>query len=185
MSHDVPQRAPGRDRWLAWPAAASLVAALVLTLLSSLPGAVSFFLIPARVLGGPIVGVGLLALASVKAVNRRPRTGVSILMAAVLPVALEGPVTWTSDNLHLALTAWTGSGRLGDPAGPKAQPFVVYDWSVGLAGGQNTFLIFDATDQIARPSADVRGAGELYPGIRRACSGRTVRLIRHYYVCRY
>jgi hypothetical protein len=159
--------------------------ALVVAILCSLPGVVSFFLIPLTVLGGPLVGARLLIIALVVAVRRRPRTAVSILIAVLLPVLLWQPITWTADCAHLALTVWTGGGQLGQTSKPDGSPFAIYDWSVGLVGGPNTFLIYDTTDEISlppklhkQPIASERGFGE-------DCAGKVRHLLDHYYVCTF
>lgn len=181
----TPRNPPPRaDRWVAWPAIATLAIALVVAVLCSLPGVVSFLLIPLTVLGAPLVGMSLLVIALVVAARRRPRTAVSILVAVLLPVLLWKPVTWTADCMHLALTVWTGAGQLGVTSRPHGSPFATYDCSVGFAGGPDTFLIYDATDEIAlspklhkQPIAFEQGFGE-------DCAGKVTHLLDHYYVCR-
>jgi hypothetical protein len=66
-----------------------------------------------------------------------------------------------------------------------AVAFAAYDWSVGFAGGPNTFLIYDATDEIAlpyklhkQPIAFERGFGDV-------CAGKVTHLLDHYYVCTF
>ncbi len=159
--------------------------ALVVAILCGLPGIVSFILIPLTVLGAPFVGAGLLVVALVVAVRRRPRMAVSILAAVILPVALWTPIRRTADYVHLALSVWTGAGQLGHSSRPDGGPFAIYDWSVGLAGGPNTFLIYDMTDEIAlppklhkQPLASEQGFGE-------DCAGKVSHLLGHYYVCTF
>jgi hypothetical protein len=173
------------DSWAVWPAFTTLAIALTVAILSGLPGIVSFVLIPLTVLGAPLVGVGLIVIALVVAVRRRPRMAVSMLIAVLLPVLLWKPCTWAADYVHLALTVWTGAGQLGRSSRPGGSPFAVYDWSVGLAGGPNTFLIYDVTDEIAlpltlhkQPIASEQGFGE-------DCAGKVTHLLGHYYVCTF
>lgn len=174
---------PPADRWAAWPAFAALVTALVLAFFTSLPGMVSFLLIPFAVFGAPLFGAGLIIVAVAAAVKRRPRMAASLLVAVLLPVLLWTPIRWTADCLHLGLTVWTGAGQLGRSSRPDGTPFEVLDWSVGLAGGPNTFLIYDVTDEIPlppklhkRPIASEQGWGE-------DCAGKATHLLGHYYVC--
>jgi hypothetical protein len=173
------------DGWAAWPAFTTLAIALIVVILCGLPGVVSFVLIPMTALGAPLVGAGLTVIALVVALRRRPRMAVSILIAVLLPALLWKPITWAADYVHLALTVWTGAGQIGRSSRPDGSPFAVYDWSVGLAGGQNTFLIYDVTDEIAlplklhkRPIASEQGFGE-------DCAGRVTHLRGHYYVCTF
>lgn len=173
------------DHWAVWPTLATLAIALVVAIFCTLPGIVSFLLIPLTVLGALMVGAGLTVMALVLAVRRRPCIAVSILIAVLLPVLLWKPITWTADCMHLALTVWTGTGQLGRSAKPDGRSFAAYDWSVGLAGGANTFLIYDATDEIAlpltlhkQPIASEQGFGE-------DCAGEVTHLLGHYYVCTF
>jgi hypothetical protein len=173
------------DSWAAWPALTTLAIALIVVILCGLPGIVSFVLIPLTVLGAPLVGAGLTVVALVVALRRRPRMAVSILIAVLLPALLWKPITWAADYAHLALTVGTGAGQLGRSSRPDGSPFAVYDWSVGLAGGPNTFLIYDVTDEIAlplklhkQPIASEQGFGE-------NCAGKVTHLRGHYYVCTF
>ena len=159
--------------------------ALVVAILCGLPGTVSFVLIPLVVLGAPLVGAGLVVVALVLAVRRRPRMACSILIAALLPVFLWKPVTWTADCMHLALTVWTGAGQLGRSSKPDGRPFAVYDWSVGFAGGPNTFLIYDMTDEIALPPNLHKQPIESEGGFGEYCAGKVTHLLGHYYVCTF
>ena len=174
---------PPADRWAAWPAFATLAIALVLAFFTRLPGMVSFFLIPFAVLGAPLFGAGLLIMAVASAVRRRPRIAVSLLAAALLPVLLCTPIRWSADCIHLALTVWTGAGQLGSSARPDGSPFEVFDWSVGLAGGPNTFLIYDVTDEIALPLKLHRHPIESEQGWGEDCAGKVTPLLGHYYLC--
>jgi hypothetical protein len=186
---ELQSKSPGRsltqDSWAAWPALATMAIALLVAILCSLPGMVSFLLIPLTVLGAPLVGAGLLVMALVVAERRRPRMAVSILVATLLPLLLWKPITRAADYIHLALTVWTGAAQLGDTSRPDGSSFATYDWSVGLAGGPNTFLIYDDTDEIAlplklhkQPIADEQGFGD-------DCAGKVTHLLSHYYVCTF
>jgi hypothetical protein len=174
---------PPADRWAAWPAFATLAIAVVLAFFTSLPGIVSFLLIPFTVLGVPLFGAGLIIMAVASAVRRRPRMATSLLVAVLLPVLLWTPIWWAADCLHLALTVWTGAGQLGRSSRPDGTPFEVFDWSVGLAGGPNTFLIYDVTDEIALPLKLHRQPIESEQGWGEDCAGKATHLLGHYYVC--
>ena len=84
--------------------------------------------------------------------------------------------------VHLALTLGLGVGYLG-PAPPQGQPVAIYDWSTGLAGGPNTFLIRDTTDAIAAPRAKNGSPAWKNDALLEECSGRSQHLIGHDYVC--
>ena len=124
-------------------------------------------------------------MAFVVAVRRRFRMAVSILIAVLLPVLLWKPITWTADCMHLALTVWTGAGQLGRSSMPDGSPFAAYDWSVGLAGGPNTFLIYDATDEIVLPLTLHKQPIAFERGFGKDCAGKATHLLGHYYVCTY
>ena len=75
-----------------------------------------------------------------------------------------------------------GAGQLGSSSRPTDDSFVVYDWSVGLAGA-NTFLIHDVSDEIALPMAQHTHSPNSENGWGEECAGKVRRLINHYYVC--
>jgi hypothetical protein len=150
----------------------------------TLPGPVSFLLVPLTAYGAQPVGAGLLIVAFAVAVTRRLRMAVSIVVAVVLPALLWKPILWTADCLHLALTVWTGAGQLGRPPDPDG-PFVAYDWSVGFAGVTYTFLLYDATDAIAFPPAPGKQPVASEREIYNDCAGRVTHLLGHYYVCTF
>lgn len=157
--------------------------ALIVALLTGIPGLESFLIALTVVLGAPLVAAGLIVIALVAAVRRRRRIAVSFLAAVLIPVLLWKPIVWTADCMHLALTVWTGAGQLGRSSGPDGSPFDTFDWSVGFAGGPATFLIYDVTDEIALPFklhklpiASEQGFGE-------DCAGNVTHLLGHYYVC--
>jgi hypothetical protein len=61
----------------------------------------------------------------------------------------------------------------------------VFDWSVGLAGGPNTFLIHDVTDEIALPLGQHKYPVETERGFGEDCAGKVQHLLGHYYVCTF
>jgi hypothetical protein len=103
----------------------------------------------------------------------------------LLPVLLWRPLNWAADVVHLGLTAGFGAGQLGASSRSSDGSFVAYDWSVGLAGGPNTFLIHDVTEEIALPLAQHTHPPSSEVGFGEGCAGRVHRLIRHYYVCSF
>ena len=173
-----------RDRWFVWPTVATLAASLAVALWCTLPGPVSALLVPLTAYGAQPLGAGLLVVAFVVAVTRRRRMAVSILVAVVLPALLWKPILWTADCLHLALTVGTGAGQLGRPPDPDG-PFVAYDWSVGFAGATYTFLIYDATDAIARVQPPAKRSTAAQREIFDECAGKVTHLLGHYYVCTF
>ena len=90
-----------------------------------------------------------------------------------------------ADLIHAGLTARFGMGQLGIPSKSGDGSFVVYDWSVGLAIGPSTFLIRDATDEIALPMAQHKHPPSVELGFGEECAGRVQRLIGHYYICSF
>ena len=105
-----------------------------------------------------------------------------MLLVLLLPVLLWQPVKWAADVAHLGLTVGCGAGIGGVEIGSDGN-FAVYDWSVGLAGGPNTFLIHDVTDDVALPIARRSHAVSSQNGLREECANNVRHLIGHYYVC--
>jgi hypothetical protein len=112
----------------------------------------------------------------------RLRKGASAVLAIIVPIFLWTPISWAAECLHLGLTIGFGAGQLGAPP-PVGAQFAVHDWSVGLADGPNTFLIYDVTDRIALPLEEWREQAALKDWVGKECAGRVRRLLSHYYVC--
>ena len=159
-----------------WPALASTVMVACVTLLSGLPGLVSFLLIPVSLLGYLIAVLALVGSAAVFAAKRRPRRATSMMLALLTPIFLWVPINWAADCLHIGLTV--GSK-------PADNQFAVYDWSTGLAGGSETFLIYDKSDEIARPQSLHKRPASSEHGFGEACAGKVKHLVAHYYLCRF
>ena len=151
---------------------------LIVAFLGGLQNIMGFFLGPLAALGAMLVGAGLIITALVIALRRRPRMAASLLGAALLPLLLWRPIDWTAYSMHLALEVWTGAIQ---PDGP----FVGYDWSVGLAGGPATFLIYDVTDEIALPPELHKQPIAFEQGFGEICAGKVIHLLGHYYVCEF
>lgn len=180
---DLKSTLTGQDGLSLKPAIMSLTMVAVLTILCKLPGSVSFVLIPLSVLGYGVAAIVIVALAVYCVIRKRPRRGASVLLILILPVLLWRPINWGADFVHLGLTAGFGVGQLGNSSGSHDDSFVVYDWSVGLAGGPNTFLIHDVSDEIALPMAQHTQPPSSENGFGEECAGKVRRLIDHYYVC--
>ena len=163
--------------------ALTTVAALVL--LCQLPGLISFVLVPLLFLRYRIAFLVIGAIAVYCVIKKRPRRAVSVLFVVLLPVLLWRPVNWAADVIHLGLTVGLGIGQLGTPSSSNGGEFVTYDWSVGFAGGPNTFLIHDSSDQIALPISQHAHPLSSGNGLEEECAGKARRLIRHYYVCTF
>jgi len=163
------------DRWIFWPTIASLGIVFAFTILCELPGSVSFVMIPISLLIYAIASVALLTMAVIYAIKKRPRRAASLLMVLIAPACLWFPISWMADCVHLGLTVGFGGAR----------GFAVYDWSVGLAGGPNTFLIHDETGQIALPMAEHSQPSDLENGFGEVCAGNVRHLLSHYYVCTF
>ncbi|NML05336.1 hypothetical protein [Sphingomonas sp. G-3-2-10] len=86
------------------------------------------------------------------------------------------PIVWLTDCAHVGLTMGFGIGEWGPAFVAENGRFEVHDWSIGFAGGPVTFLIYDATDQIARPPYDRHGI---------TCAWPPRHLFGHYYICRF
>lgn len=177
--------ATGPDRWL-WPPVAILFAiAFCLALLCGLPGIVSFILIPLVGLGWPVVAAILLIPAVVHGVRGKLRKATSVALAVLFPILAWNPICWMADCAHVVLTAGLGGGQIGSNPVAKTDRFATYDWSVGLAGGPNTFLIYDATDEIALPLSEHKSPLTAENGFGEDCAGRVSHLFAHYYRCTF
>lgn len=151
-------------------------------LLCGLPGLLSFILIPVTVLGGPLLIAALLIWAVSLSVRQRWRRAASAFVAAVLPILLLQPISWTADFVHLGLTVGLGIGQLNDTYTQDDSRFQAHDWSVGLAGSPSTFLLYDETDEITWPLARRRGHIVPEESLEKECAARVRHLVGHYYV---
>lgn len=170
------------DRWSLLPAFVSLMMVAVLGLVCRLPGSVSFLLIPLTAVGYGVAALVILAMTLYCLAKKRLRRGASIFLILLLPVLLWRPLVWAEEIAHLALTVELGVGQLGYSSKFGDDRFVVYDWSVGLAGA-NTFLIHDVTDEIVLPIAQHTRLLSPEDGFEYDCVGKVQRLIKHYYIC--
>jgi hypothetical protein len=183
----LPFRVAGMDKWFFRPALISVFALTIAWLICGIPGILGFILWPASLLGFPVAAVVLLILAALSFWRRCPRKGASYLLAIALPVALFRPIIWTSEVIHVGLSAWLGVGHLSTYKAADGK-FAGYDWSVGLVTNPDTFLIYDATDEILLPliqHARLKVSESQYVEM---CSGQgdnhTIsHLIGHYYIC--
>ena len=173
------------DRWSFWPGFASLGIVFILTLLCGLPGLMSWIMAPVSALFCAIASLVLLAMILISAVRKRPRQIASLSIALIAPILLWWPINWVADCVHLGLTVGFGAGQLGTSSGSDGSGFAVYDWSVGLAGGPNKFLIHDETDEIALPMAQHKDPAASENGFGEDCAGKVRHLLGHYYVCEF
>lgn len=173
------------DRWSFRLPLVSLMTVAALQFLCQLPGLVSFVLIPISFIIYRIALFAIVAIAVYMFVKKGPRMGASVLLAALLPVLLWRPINWAVDVAHVGITVGFGGGQLGTPPKSNDDSFVVYDWSVGFAGSQNTFLIRDVTDGIALPLARPAHPPRSENGFEEECGGKVRRLISHYYICSF
>ena len=165
-----------------WPSACTVVMVVLFILIGEMPGSLSIFLPALAIVSCPAVALLLIGSALVLGWRRQRCRAVSMLLALAIPAALLRPITMVQPYVHLGLTLGFDIGYLG-AAPSKEGSATIYDWSAGLAGGPNTFLIYDRTDMITRPlpkdDAPVGNAMNLLM----ACAGRTQHLIGHYHVC--
>jgi hypothetical protein len=130
-----------------------------------------------------MAAVAILAISAYCITQKRPRRAGSVLLILLIPMLLWRPTVWAAEYVHLALTAGFGAGQIGSSSKSNDDSFAVYDWSVGLAGGPNTFLIHDVSDEIALPMAQHKHPEDSENGFGEECAGKVRRLIDHYYVC--
>jgi hypothetical protein len=146
---------------------------------------VSFLMIPISLLGYAVTSVVLLIAAGIFAAKKHPRRAASLLLVLIMPVLLWSPINWAADCVHLGLTVGFGAGQLGSSSKPDGSDFEVFDWSVGLVGGPNTFLIHDKTDRIALPMTQDTQPSVSKDGFGEECAGKMRHLLGHYYVCTF
>jgi hypothetical protein len=173
------------DFWSFKPALVALIIVVALVVLCQLPGLISFFLVPLLFLGYRIAFLVIGAIAVYCVIKKRPRRAVSVLFVVLLPLLLWRPVDWAADVIHIGLTVGLGVGQLGTPSSSNIGNFVTYDWSVGLGGGPNTFLIHDSSDEIVLPISQHAHPLNSENGFEEECAGKARHLIRHYYVCSF
>jgi hypothetical protein len=143
-----------------------------------------------------LIAAALIIVICVFVARRRLRKATSFALALLLPIIFRTQVNRAADCLHLALMVEFGFGVLNseqDKSGALIdfvpQPamddesFAAFDWSVGLAGGTNTFLIRDLTDEVALPLSQHKHPNLDKTGFEEACSGKSKHLFAHYYIC--
>ena len=174
-------RAKAGDRWLPWLMVISGAMALSFAVLSGMPGLVSFLLIPTSGLIVPLVGLAACGVVMALLINWLPQRAISVVAALSTPLLQGSPILWTSECLHTLVTVTTGAGQIGCYSlrgGGEA-----YDRSAGFAGGSNTFLIHDCTDQISSTHTPSRTESAANEDLRDACAGKFRHLIGHYFIC--
>ncbi len=177
---------PASDRWSFKPVFMCLGGVTVVTTLCHLPGWISLLLIPLSLVGYFLFAITALAIGCYRFVRRKPRYGASALLVLLLPLALWRSIDWTADLIHLGLTSGFGICQLGAPTQSEDGRLTVYDWSVGLVTNPGTFLIRNATDEIASG----RSGNKLQPNskvefFQQECAGNVEHLLGHYYVCSF
>jgi hypothetical protein len=179
---EVASAAEGFDRWIWWPTAGTVAMVAVFVFVGGMPGPLNALLFLLAVVACP--GVTLLLIGRSFALFRqqRPRGAVSALLAVAVPVLLLVPMGLMEPYVHLGLMLTFGIGYLGS-APHDGEPVGIYDWSTGMVGGPNTFLIHDTTDAVALPDAKSDLPAWRNTDFLRKCAGKSQHLIGHYYVC--
>lgn len=185
VAMDIKGALMGTDGWSIKPALVSWMTVAILALLCQLPGTVSFFLIPLTLLGFAATFLTVVIVAGYCLAKRRPRRGTSVLLILLLPTLLWRPTIFAANLVHVGLTAGFGIGQLGTTPRVRDDSFVVYDWSVGFAGGPNIFLIHDLSGEIALPVAQHKQSESSENGFGEECAGKVEHLVGHYYVCTF
>jgi hypothetical protein len=170
------------DRWIWWPTASTFAMVAVFVFVGWMPGPLNVPVTLLSIVACPVAVLLLAGWAFALFWQRRPRGAFSASLAVAIPALLLVPMALLQAYVHLGLTLAFGIGYLGT-APQKGQPIGIYDWSTGLVGGPNTFLIHDTTDAVA--SAEVKGDLSVWRNkdFLRRCAGRSRHLVGHYYVC--
>lgn len=170
----------GRDRLLVWPSIAALACELPMIVLAGFEWPfVAGVLFMAAVVGFLFSLFHFLTL-------RRWRSTVT---AAVLPIAiliLTRPyAVQASHEVHLWRMRADYDARVAASPLVNGYHFVVWDWSVGFAGGPVTLLVYDESDEIGMPVDKQRFRLGVKDGVADSCSGKAYHLSRHYFVCNF
>ncbi len=172
----------GIDRWIWWPTASTSAMVAVFVFVGCMPGPLNVPVTLLSIVACPVAVLLLAGWAFALFWRRRPRGGFSAFLAVVVPAFLVVPMALIQAYVHLGLTVAFGIGYLGG-APQKGQPVGIYDWSTGVVGGPNTFLIHDTTDAVAVAAVKGGHSGWRNTDFLRECAGRSRHLIGHYYVC--
>jgi hypothetical protein len=170
------------DRWVWWPTASTFAMVAVFVFVGWMPGPLNVPMTLLSIVACPGAALLLAGWAFALFLQRRPRGAFSASFAVAVPALLLVPMALIQPYVHLGLTRAFGIGYLGPPP-QMGQPIMIYDWSTGIVGGPNTFLIYDTTNAVA--SAWVKGKPSDWRNqdFLRACEGRSQHLLGHYYVC--
>ena len=172
----------GVDRWMWWPTACTAAMIALFIFVGEMPGPLSIFLPALAIVSCPPVALLLIGSAFALGLRRQPCKAVSMLLALAIPAVLLRPIAMVEPYVHLGLTLGFDIGYL-DAAPSTEGSATIYDWSTGLAGGPNTFLIHDRTDMIARPVTKDDASSWKATDLLMAYAGRTQHLVGHYHVC--
>jgi len=172
------------DRWRWWPTACTVAMVALFVVIDELPGPLNLLALLLTVIACPAATLLLFGSACMLAWQRQLRRAASALLALAAPVLLVIPMALMGRYVHLGLTLAFGIGILG-PKPLERQPITIYDWTTGIVGGPNTFLIHDTTDELTLPAT--KGAPPAWRDndFFRECVGHVEHLIGHYYICTF
>ncbi len=179
---NVASASVGVDRWAWWPTSCTVAMAALFVFVGGLPGPLNLLLTLLAIMACPAVGLLLIGAACALGWQRRPRGAISALLALAAPVLLLVPMLLVQPYVHLGLTLGFGIGYIG-PAPLEGRRVAIYDWSTGMVGGPNTFLIHDPTDVIASSRTNTGVLAWRNDDLLRECAGGSDHLVGHYYVC--
>ena len=179
---EVASASVGFDKWIWWPTSSTVAMVALFVFIGGMPGPLNVPLFLLALVACPGVALLLIGWAFTLFWQRRPHEAISALLAVVVPVLLLVPMALIEPYVHLGLMLTFGIGYLG-PTPLEGQPVGIYDWSIGMVGGPNTFLIHDTTDAIASPETKGDLSAWRNTNFLRECADRSQHLIGHYYVC--
>lgn len=171
------------DRFYIWPSVATAVLVFLFVIIVQMSPSLGFMLVICWVLITPFAGVALVGFCILLAVRKRWKKSLSFAAIPVIAWALHQPVLFCCDYVHLLLLEPVYQEAIAASGKPPGARFAAFDWSVGFAGGPNTFLIYDETDAISRPFNDQPGIATQEDGFGPDCAGKVRHLLAHYYVC--
>jgi hypothetical protein len=175
---------PAPDRWLPWAAPASTFVLALTGLACFIPGPANLLFMLASFLAIPLSAIILCIFTTLYAAKKLPKKSASIALALIAPALLFHQIVWIDEIIHLGLSAGLGVGQIGRPSQTTDGQYTIYDWSVGLAGGGATFLIYDRKDKLINFRKHNR-ANTSFDELETECAGNMAHIIAHYYSCSF
>jgi hypothetical protein len=159
-----------------------MLAFFVFALLLGIPGQRSFAIGFYSGLLLPWLTVIWLAICAIFAYRQHWRGLLSIAVIPFVVLLLQQPIVTCSDYIHLLIYESTYAKEIAAGGMPEGERFAAFDWSIGFAGSNNRFVIFDESDGIASARL-VQSKALTQSGFAESCAGKVRHIRGHYYLC--